>query len=309
MSSASLITTSVVHELDPQQKTNFLIYDLLIAATVCLAFIGEPELAIGASGIASAMLTAGQNLLTGLKEAPLVGRTIWPKGTVDSQLVQIGNIQSSLGNMNKQIGSMLNQGLSTIMSDAATFALFASAGQFSGASTYSLPKNTAGLDLALKTFITSNAMTQNDWYAYPVLWMSRDEISSAVDSGNSCTWGPDNYDICWNSSVSTALYYSNYTGIAYYLWSKPGAKVSNSQLMLDIVNNEWSTLPALFDGAFNCTAAGNSAQPFSVQVNGTVDLSCVSQLNICMGGCGGSCPVPFVNGTCPFQPCHNGCDN
>ena len=234
---------------------------------------------------------------------------MWPRGTVDSQIVQIGIVQSEMANISKQIGSMLNAGLETVMGDAPTFAEFASYGQFSGSAKFSIPSNTAGLDVALKTFIVSDAMTQNDWTAYPRLWLTRDDVTSA-SSGFSCSFGPENYDICANSAVpNVATYYSNYTQNAYVLTSK-GTELTARQLMLDIVDNEWSTLGALFDGAFNCTSAGNapSANPFNIFINGTLDLSCVSQLKICLG-CGEICPVPFVNGTCPIPPCQSDCQS
>lgn len=306
---AQLIIDSVVHQLDPARKSGFTLYNLLIAATVGLAFVTLPEVSIGMTGIAASLLNAGQYLLIGLQSAPTVGRAIWPTGTVDSGLVQIGNIKSELSQIDQKIGDMLNNGLQTVMGDIATFALFASAGQFSGATSFSLPQSTAGLDLALKTFIISNAMTQNGWNAVPQLWMSREEVSSH-EYGTGCEFGPDNYDVCTNPTIGTALWYSNNTGIAYHVTSKSDASLSSGQLMLDIVGNDWSTLPALFDGAFNCTAAGhaNLSEPFRVQIDGTIDLSCVSQLNICLS-CDTWCVVPYVNGTCPFPTCDKHCDS
>lgn len=309
ISQAQLIIDSVVHQLDPTHKSGFTLFNLLIAATVGLAFVALPEVAIGVTGVAASLLNAGQYLLIGLQSAPMVGRAIWPTGTVDSGLVQIGNIKSELSQIDQQIGGMLNKGLQTVMGDIATFALFASAGQFSGATSFSLPESTTGLDLALKTFIISNAMTQNGWNAWPQLWMSREEVSS-YEYGADCEFGPENYDVCTNATTGTALWYSNNTGIAYHLRSNSGASLSSSQLMQDMVENDWSTLPALFDGAFNCTAAGhaNLSEPFRVEINGTIDLSCVSQLNICLS-CNTWCVVPYVNGSCPFPNCESHCDS
>lgn len=306
---AALIVPSVIHELDPEKKTNYLLVDMLVAVTVGLAYISEPEVAIGISGLAAGVLQMGQYMMVGLKEAPLIGRTMWPKGTVDSQIVQIGIVQTELANISKEIGTMLNAGLETIMSDAPTFAEFASYGQFSGSTKFSIPENTAGLDMALKTFIVSDAMTQNDWTTYPRLWMTRDDLTSG-STGPGCSFGPENYDICANSTVpNVATYYSNYTQRAYSLVSK-GTELTARQLMLDIVDNQWSTLGALFDGAFNCTAAGNapSSNPFNIFINGTIDLSCVSQLKIC-SPCNEVCQVPLINGTCPIPPCQDTCDS
>jgi len=309
LSQAQLIIHSVVHQLDPTHQSRFTLYNLLVAATVGLAFVALPEVAIGVTGISASLLNAGQYLLIGLQSAPMVGRAMWPTGTVDSRLVQIGNIKSELSQINQEIGGMLNNGLEAVMGDISTFALFASAGHFSGATSFSLPQSTAGLDMALKTFIISNAMTQNGWNAVPQLWMSREEVSS-TEYGTRCEFGPDNYDTCTDSTTGTAFWYSNNTGIAYHLRPKGDTPTSNRQLMLDIVENDWSTLPALFDGAFSCIATGyaNSSEPFQIRINGTIDLSCVSQLNICLS-CGTWCVVPYVNGRCPFANCESKCDS
>ena len=302
---AALMVPSVIHELDPQKQTNFMITNILVALTIGLAYVAIPEVTVGLSAAAASVVQMGQLMVTGLKEAPLVGRAMWPKGTLDSQIVQIGIVQSELANISKQIGNVLNTGLETIMSDAPTFAQFASYGQFSGSTQFSIPYNTAGLDMALKTFIVSSAMAQNDWTVYPLRWMTHDDIPQFA-----CTFGPENYDICADSNVpNTAIYYSNYTQNAYRLNSK-GTALTARQLMLDIVDNQWSTLGALFDGAFNCTAAGNapSTNPFQIFLNGTLDLSCVSQLKLCIA-CGEACVVPFVNGTCPMPTCQSDCDS
>ena len=230
----------------------------------------------------------------------MVARAIWPQGTFDSQLVQIGDINAELGNVNNKIGDMLNSGLETLMKDIPTFVSFVEDGHFSGENDVSLPKTAAGLDMALKTFIVSTAMTKNDWRATPMLWMTREDFSSTW----SCTFGPGNYDICNNPEIqSTGFFYSNTSGNGYAL-KHPDWSRNPSQLMSHIVDNEWSTLGALFDGAFNCTTAGNGAsdQPFHIKFDGTIDLSCVSQLKMC-GGCGESCLVPSINGTCPIEPC------
>ena len=258
-----------------------------------------PEVAgaVGGSLIASQV---GAHLVIALQEAPMVARAIWPKGTEDSQLVQIGDIDEDLGNINKKLGSLLNAGLETVMKDLPTFVSFVQDGHFSGNEDISLPKTAAGLDMALKTFIVSTAMTKNDWKAFPILYMSREDLSDS----KTCSFGPDNYDLCQDVQ-SPGYYYSNSSGIAYVL--KGGGSASSKSpfdLMHDIVNNEWSTLGALFDGAFNCTASGNSGsdQPFHIKYDGTIDLSCTSQLKIC-GTCGMACVVPLINGTCPMPGC------
>lgn len=50
-------------------------------------------------------------------------------------------------------------------------------------------------------------------------------------------------------------------------------------LLTAIVQHEWTTLPLLFDGAYNCSAAGNFGRaPIQIEADGTIDLSCMSRL-------------------------------
>lgn len=115
-------------------------------------------------------------------------------------------------------------------------------------------------------------MTKNNWWAYPTRWQTREDFSTPGQQG--CPWGYDDHDICTENLTGLTYWYSNFSGTVYNLWSDPGAQVSPRDLMLDVIHQNWSTLPALFDGAFDCTAAGNapSEDPFSVRINGTINL-------------------------------------
>ena len=272
------------------ERSHFTLYNILIGLTVGLSFV--PYLGtVGTSLMASRI---GAHLTIALQELPMVSRAIWPQRTFDSQLIQIGLIDTEIGNINREIGNMLNAGLRLIMTDISTFVSFVhkADGHFSGDNTLSVYKITTGLDMALKTFIVSTAMSKNDWRASPILYYTREDLAEARD----CTFDLD--DICSNpSNPSVSYFYSNVSGNAYSLFG-----ANSSQLLHRIVSDNWSTLVARFDGAFNCTSSGNGAdQPFQIKMDGTVDLSCVSQLYMC-GGCT-ACMVPLINGTCPMPKC------
>ena len=286
---------SVVAELDPVEKSHFTLYNVLIGLTVGLCFI--PYLGpLGTSLMAS---NIGASFTIALQETPMVARAIWPTKTEDSQLIQIGQIDSEIGNINKEIGAMLNSALQLLMRSIPTFVSFVEDGRFSDDSYISLPKTVDGLDMAFKTFVTSTAMSKNGWWAYPLLNYAREEIPGF----GTCTFGPENYDICSDPDRTSISYvFSNVSGNAYQL---AHGTANTSALLHRIVRDDWSTLVALFDGAFNCTSSGNAAsgQPFSIKVDGTIDLSCVSQLTMC-GGCNdGVCMVPLIDGTCPMAKC------
>lgn len=279
-SQALSIIQDVINRVDPPQETNFVLRDLLFALTVGLAYIAAPE-AGSLTGLLLATASAGRALLKGANQAPTVARGIWPAGTQSSQSIQIGDVESELNNATGTTAIMLNSGLELIMSDMPSFVEFASTGMFSGSDSLSLPEQVNGLDVALKTFIVSNAMSSNGWHYTVNLDATRDDIASCVpgSGGNCCTW--------WslNSSSSSILsmcgnftWYSDTTMRAFTLTNSNSLN-GTVDLLNAIVENEWTTLPLLFDGAYNCTAAGNfGGAPVQIEADGTIDLSCMSQL-------------------------------
>lgn len=280
-SQALSIVQDVINEVDPLQQTNFVLRDLLFALTVGLAYVVAPE-AGGLTGLLVATATAGRAFLKGANQAPTVARGIWPAGTQSSQSIQIGDVENELNNATGSTAIMLNSGLELLMSDMPSFVEFASTGMFSGSDSLSLPKEVDGLDVALKTFIVSNAMTSNGWHYTVNLGVTRDDIASCVpgSGGSCCTWWSLN-----SSSSSTTpnmcgdfIWYSDATMRAFTLTS-PNALNGTVGLLNAIVENGWTTLPLLFDGAYNCSAAGNfGGAPIQIEADGTIDLSCMSQL-------------------------------
>lgn len=273
--SGLLINQPLILEIDPIQKTNVLLNDLLSALTAGLSFIAAPEL----SGLAGMASTA---LLKGLQEAPSVAKAMWPTGTADSQSEQLADLDNYLSQVDQNFTTQITQGLYTIMSDVPSFNGFASSGLFSGPNNLSLPSDSDILALGLRTFILSSAMSANKWSA-----VTRDDLTmadvvgSVLGSGGfGCTFDANN--ICTSSDKTAHVFYSNSTARAYEVVLK-GAGPDPTAFMKDIVNKEWSNLEQLFDGAYNCSVApGGSGigKPLSL-FNGTaIDFACLSQLPI-----------------------------
>ena len=76
-------------------------------------------------------------------------------------MIQIGNLAGTLGSIDSEVSDMINGGLELLMSDVPSFISFASTGAWSGGNNNSLPDTVKGLDLGLKTFLVSTAMSQN----------------------------------------------------------------------------------------------------------------------------------------------------
>ena len=91
------------------------------------------------------------------------------------------------------------------MTDVPAFLSFAGTGYFSGKGEISLHQQTKGLDLALKTYVLTKAMTENRWYVSYDLEAEYDTVLQLY----SCKLGP-------NGLRRNATYYSNTTGITLF---------------------------------------------------------------------------------------------
>ena len=270
--SGLLINQPLILEVDPVQKTNLILNDLLSALTAGLSFVAAPEL----SGFIG---TAADALVKGLQSAPSVAKAIWPEGTADSQSEQLAKLDSFLSQIDQEFTTQITSGLYIIMSDVPSFNGFASSGEFSGPNSLSLPMDSESLALGLRTFILTSAMSANKWSAYSIDDVTMADVASSV-SGYDCTFDANN--ICTNSDGRPAIFYSNSTARAYSL-ILTGAGPDPATFMNDIVSRDWSNLELLFDGAYNCSVAtGGSGigKPLNLFNGTTVNLACMSQLPI-----------------------------
>ena len=281
----------MVNELDPQKPKGIPWFDILTALSFGLAFLGAPTIAVSVLNLETNAKFAAQSLLISLQQAPGSAKALMPTGTTDSKFYQIGELESRLGDAISELKTMINAAVEKLMSDMPTFVKFVESGKYSGQISYSLPNQTVGLNIALKTYLVSSSMSDNDWWASPVLGpFDLDGPVTCMDENNVCT-GPDN---------GTAIYYSPDTDRAYYLTSAGTTSVSPYQLTRDLVANQWAPLNVLFDGAFNCTMEGHAGtNNINFNYDGTLNVACISQLPMLLG-CSGTCPSPLINGTCPF---------
>lgn len=300
---ASLAISAIVNEMDPPKPKDqgLRLFDILTALSFGLAFLGAPTLAVG---ILDATWTnevkyAAQAFIISMQQSPGLAKTLYPSGTDDSKTVQIGHLSTSLGTTIDTLSGMINNAVTLLMSDLPTFVQFAQSGKYSGITSFSIPNETVGLDIALKTYLSSMAMGGNGWWAAPQVgpfYRTDDQFSNCVFNDN---------NVCVDST-DNAQYLSPDTGRLYSLIHSSGyAERTGNQLTQDLVNNQWAPLNVLFDGAFNCTAKGKAGTTdIQFTFNGTLDISCISQLPLYMG-CSAAlpytaCPSPWVNGSCPF---------
>lgn len=301
---ASLAISAIVNELDPPKPKDQAIplIALLSALSFGLAFLGAPTFAVGilTAGWTNEVKYVAQAFIISMQQAPGLAKALYPSGTDDSKTVQIGQLSTNLGTTVNTLSSMIDNSVKLLMSDLPTFVQFAQSGKYSGMVSFSIPNETVGLDIALKTYLTSMAMGGNGWWAGTSVgpYLRTDDIFQ------SCVF--NEYNLCVDS-YDNARYLSPDTGRLYTLVHSSGfADRTSNQLAQDLVKNQWAPLNVLFDGAFNCTKKGNPGTTgIQFTFNGTLDISCISQLPLYQG-CNSNleyavCPTPFVNGSCPFD--------
>ena len=300
---AQLSIQSIVLLLDPEHKTNMFLGDILTSISFALAFLALPEVAEIQKGtqIAKAILVS-QYMLIATQETPMLLRAAFPRGLYTTRQFQIGEFSQGLTEIEKQVQSTLEAWLETVMTDVPSFIHFVESGAFSGDQDISLPEQTRGLDLALKTYVVTKAMTENHWFVTYDLSYNLEDIPRVFE----CQY--DQNLICGET-----MFYSNATGITYFLRfaGNPDRGLPVKNLLTQIVNDGWSDPAFMFDSAFNCTSSGAMMEEnhdpegytmFAFKDN-KFNLACASQLMVCKG-CNSPCPTPLLDeGVCPFQAC------
>ena len=292
-SQAQLEISNMVNELDPTKPKGIPWFDILTALSFGLAFLGAPTIAVSVLNLEVNAKIAAQTFLISLQQAPGSAKALMPTGTSESKFYQIGELESRLGDAVSELKTMINAAVEKLMSDMPTFVKFVESGKYSGQTSYSLPNQTVGLNIALKTYLASTAMSDNGWWAVPSLG------PSDLDGPVTCM---DENNVCTDPANSTAFYYSPDTKRSYSLsYGNTYSSVTPYQLTRDLVANQWAPLNVLFDGAFNCTAEGHAGtNNINFNYDGTLNVACISQLPMLTDCATTACPSPPINGTCPF---------
>ncbi|KAL8912667.1 MAG: hypothetical protein Q9171_002392 [Xanthocarpia ochracea] len=283
--------------------------DVFLSLAVGLAFFGAPSFATVMLGIkAAALRGAAQTLVISSQQAPNVGRALWPTGTDRSQDIQSSELRLRLANVSGEMSAMMDGGVRLLMTDVVTFVNYADNGRYSGpnvtdtgeGSSLTVPSAGDAVAYALKTFLVSSALAQNNWYA--TFKLGPYATADVVQRVFHCTINGET-GVCENPRwpSSEVVYWSPSTQRVYSLKCEcPDEAQKPSEMVKTILDYDWAPLGVLFDGGFNCTAqgrAGSSAINFNY--DGTLDLACVSQLPMYIQ-CGDMCPTTLPNGTCLF---------
>ncbi|KAL8724066.1 MAG: hypothetical protein Q9166_008151 [cf. Caloplaca sp. 2 TL-2023] len=221
---------------------------------------------------------------------------MWHPGDDLTHTYQIGQLQEKVSNISVELGNKLQAGFSLLMKDPTTSAQFADNGRYSNNNPPLDPNNIKNaLAITLQTYLVSESMKQNDWYAIPLGISTKEEY----DNRKNPPCMGDLHMRCPGEHYRDYIYWSPTSSRQYQLVKRGGGPAT----VLNQVS-QWASLPLLFDGAYNCTALGQRDNPQLVHINfdGTLDISCISQFPILIS-CGAECPQKAGDGSCPFP--HN----
>ena len=161
--------------------------------------------------------------------------------------------------------SLLEGALHLVMSNISTFIDFTSEGRFTSSDLYPEIPWDLGFDMAtgVHTFVLSKLMQSDTYYAIPMEVVNRTTFESMTAANK------DKY-----------YYWSPSTHRLYELRNKGRAHIDSFTLGGHIMNDRWADAQLLFDGNYNCTAAGYAGGAIVNEKpnNEGLDISCVSQL-------------------------------
>ncbi|KAL9020084.1 MAG: hypothetical protein Q9185_002698 [Variospora sp. 1 TL-2023] len=215
-----------------------------------------------------------------IRAAPKVQEILWgsnPAANAQNQTLQANS------SIDVDTKDLLQGALTHIMSDIRSFLAFAAQGRFVTNDNPTFPSE-LDLTVGVNTFVLSRLMQKAEMYAVPGPIVNKTTYE-AFDAAN-------------DRSVS---FWSPSTQRQYELRAKNHGKIK-LRTLLDGVNRGLADPQLLFDGNYNCTAAGWAGRSIvnRVGVVGGGDVACLSQLPMYLEK-GTPCPTNVrVGGECPF---------
>ncbi|KAL8898170.1 MAG: hypothetical protein Q9207_006836 [Kuettlingeria erythrocarpa] len=279
---------NIVQTIDqPNKKSRVLLHDILSALTAGLAFPAIPK----AAALAGAAATIAPIFLKTIQQAPGVAKIIWPLGTVEREIIEIGALGSQLAKVTAAFSDRISQALASVMgrdeSDQSAFLAFAQDGAFPRSADRfpDIANDTRGLLIGFTTYFVSETLVLTGWHAVVLLdtdrlWLTsgsttcprwvtsrvngywRDERQACpqvtgVNYGDVQCSAYDGYGQCKDSY----WWYSDRTRAAltlakppyYGVWSKASKEEKDPTLILHtIFANGWSTGQLLLENAGRC---------------------------------------------------------
>ncbi|KAL9022045.1 MAG: hypothetical protein Q9185_000786 [Variospora sp. 1 TL-2023] len=317
---AGLNVDEIVQLINPPDDTNLIINYILIALTGLFAVLPGLGANVGnlldkvvknSAETASKLRTSLIFVENAIMVSPRIGLWLYPRGDTQSQLVQMADLKSRLGDLIQQVQSNLNHTVASVMADPTDFLAFAGQGNFT-ASAPSLPDQQAYLLYGFNTYIISAGLAGNSILGSVALDTN---VQALVTNG---TTSSDRlaFDLSacegYNAqNVCDAFWYSGALNATFSLNSFSSIDRSFGDLLTTLFT-KFTTGQLLFDNAYACTANkknnnadananDGSSSSTAITVNAAgLNTQCLSQIKVVTWdmGCDGvrDSTCEFLNG-------------
>ena len=260
---------TIVQLLDPPKKTNVHLNEVLLALATSLQFLNVVSLA----GLVKGIVIANQ-------QSPQVFRNLVPVGTTETQIAQMVDLSSSLGDIVQQYQQNIADSIPLIVNDVTTFVNFASTGQFQVNPLPNIAVASDQLLTGLQTFVVSRALTANNVIITRANNTDIADLAAGANNGLSYTTGCESgYD---SNNFCGPFWYDNTTNTTYSLDSLRDMKNDFSSIRQQIFSN-WTTPESLYRGAAECHDLGGSNGQLDqyLILGNTINTACLSNTQVC----------------------------
>lgn len=261
---------AIVQLIDPPKKTNVHLNEVLLALATSLQFLNM----LSVAGLVKGIVVANQ-------QSPQVFKNLVPVGTTQTQIMQMIDLSSSMGNIVQQYQKNIADAIPLIVNDVQSFINFASTGQFQ---VNPLPNIAAASDqllTGLQTFVVSRALTANNAIITRANNTNIAELAAgSINSGLSYTTGCENgYD---SKNFCGPFWYDNTTNTTYSLDSMSDMREDFHSIREQIFLN-WTTPEFLYRGAAGCHDIGGSNGQLNeyLILGHTINTACLSNTQVC----------------------------
>lgn len=256
---------AIVALLDPPKATHGLLDDILTALSVGLSFVS-----VDAGPLIGA-------LITGIQQAPGVGKYLFPVGTLNTQVAQFDEIANSMGTVTSYLQDNVTSALAAIQNDTETFLAIVGSGNFSVNPVPSIADQSDSILTALNTYVISQCLQANNWVVTRAIDTDVNELQA---NGSAAGWNIPGCGTGYDSNSICGAYYFNKAIDVSFSLTNNGDMSKNPTTDMSQFFANWTTPDLLFNGAAQCEAQGGSAPNVTVGASG-VDASCLSNMKVC----------------------------
>ena len=260
---------AIVQLIDPPRKTNVHLNEVLLALATSLQFLNV----VSVAGLVKGIIVANQ-------QSPQVFKNLVPVGTTQTQIIQMIDLSSSMGNVVQQYQRNIANAIPLIVNDVESFVNFASTGQFQVNPLPNIAVASDQLLTGLQTFVVSRALTANNAIITRANNTNIAQIAADPNIDLSYTTGCEHgYD---SNNFCGPFWYDNTTNTTYSLDNMGDMRENYASVREQIFLN-WTTPEFLYGGAAGCHDIGGSNGQLDeyLILGNTINTACLSNTQVC----------------------------